>query len=292
MSALLSNSYFLIPVFGITVFIFSYFVSDRILQYLYQKSLGSRKEVIEIMDKMMVNVDKNRITLIMLLSSFGIGVVVFLLFWPNLVAGLIFGSAVTIFGWSLPKLIMTHLWEKRNARLVGQMVDGLTIMSNGIKSGLGIAQTMDRVTENIKGPLSQEFRLVLNKMSLGMSLEEALVELNDRVDKQDVQMLVTSINILKETGGNLGETFETIVSTIRDRQKIEKKIEAMTAQGVMQGIIMTMVPFLLLGVLSIIDPDYIAPLFSTALGWFFLFLVVVLQIIGGYMIKKVITIKV
>lgn len=292
MSGLLSNTYFLIPVFGFCIFIFSYLTSDKILNFLYKRSLGSRKEVIEIMEKMLITSDKNKITLAMLLLSFGIGFIVFLLFWPNLWAGIIFGSGVTILGWSLPKLVMNFLWERRCNQVVDQMVDGLTIMGNGIRSGLGVAQTLDRVVDNMGGPLAEEFKLILNKMQLGMSLEDALSEFDERIDRQDVQMLVTSVNILKETGGNLGETFETIVATIRDRQKIEKKIEAMTAQGIMQGIIMTCIPFALLAVFALIDPGYIAPLFNTIMGWVALFMVVTLQAIGGYMIKKIITIKV
>ncbi len=292
MSSLLSNSYFLIPVFGLCVFIFSYLMSDKILGFLYKRSLGSRKEVIEIMDKMMITTDKKRTTLAMLLISFGLGVIVFLLCWPNIYAGIFFGCGITIFGWSVPKIVMVYLWEKRCSRLVDQMVDGLTIMGNGIKSGLGVAQTLDRVVDNMGGPIAQEFQLILNKMQLGMTLEDALTEFGERVKRQDVQMLVTAINILKETGGNLGETFETIVSTIRDRQKIEKKIEAMTAQGIMQGIIMTCIPFVLLGVFMIIDPGYVKPLFSSFIGWIALAMVVILQIIGGVMIKKIITIKV
>ncbi len=254
--------------------------------------MGTRKEVIEIMDKMMLNIDKSKITLALLLTSFGLGVAVFLLFWPKLIPGLIFGSVITVYGWILPKKIMNNIWEKRCNKVVDQMVDGLTIMSNGIKAGLSVAQTMERVILNMKGPLPDEFKLILNKMKLGMTLEDALVEFDNRIQRQDVQMLVTAVNILKETGGNLGETFETIVATIRERQKINKKIEAMTAQGVMQGFIMTSVPFVLLGVFLLIDPNYVMPLFTHFLGWISLGIMIFLQVLGGYMIKKIITVDV
>ena len=105
-------------------------------------------------------------------------------------------------------------------------------------------------------------------------------------------MLVVAINILKETGGNLSETFQTIVSTIRERQKLEKKISAMTAQGVMQGIIVTSIPFLLMGVFYALDPGHIMPMFTTTLGLVFLAAMLGLQLIGGIMIKKIVTIKV
>ena len=125
-----------------------------------------------------------------------------------------------------------------------------------------------------------------------MSVEDALNEFGERIPRQDVQMFVTAVVILKETGGNMAETFQTIVSTVRERQKVEKKIEAMTAQGNMQAIIVTLVPLLLLGVFLALDPNYVMPLFTRPLGWFCLALIVSLQIIGLVVMKKIVTIKV
>ena len=244
------------------------------------------------MDMMFVEADKRKVTILMFMLSFGLGALVFLVFWPSLLPGIIFGGAVTVAGWSIPKNVMKALWEKRCNRFVDQMVDGLTIMSNGVKSGLGLAQSMERVVSNMAGPIAQEFSLVLNKIRLGMSIEDALNELGDRIPRQDVQMFVTAVNILKETGGNLAETFSTIVTTIRERQKVEKKIQAMTAQGLMQAVIITLVPFVLLIIFLVIDPNYVKPLFSTPLGLVALAIMLTLQVIGGVMMKKIVTIKV
>jgi tight adherence protein B len=105
-------------------------------------------------------------------------------------------------------------------------------------------------------------------------------------------MFVSSVNILKETGGNLAETFSTIVQVVRERQKVEKKIEAMTAQGIMQGVIISVIPFAILGIFVVVDPAYVMPLFTKPLGWFFLLLMVGLIAIGGILIRKLVTIKV
>ena len=236
--------------------------------------------------------DKKKVTTLIMLLSFGLGFVIFLALWPNIFPGLLLGGAVTVLGWSLPKRVLNIMWEKRCSRLVDQMVDGMTIMANGIKAGLSITQSMERICANMNGPLPQEFNLVLNKIRLGMSVEDALTEFGERIPRQDVQMFVSSVNILKETGGNLAETFSTIVTTIRERQKVEKKIEALTAQGLMQGVIITLVPFVLLVIFLVIDPNYIMPLFTTPLGWFALIIMLALQVIGGLAMKKVVTIKV
>lgn len=292
MSFLLGNEIIFIPLFGITVFIFAYFSADRILEWLHKRSLGSREEVLQLMDKMFIETDRTKVTYAMLAGSFGIGILLFMLVWPHFGLGICLGGAATMIGWAAPKIIMTNLWEKRCATLTNQMVDGMTIMANGIKAGQSLTQSMERVVENMTGPLSQEFSLVLNKVRLGMAVEEALNEFGERIPRQDVQMFVTGVNILKETGGNLGETFQTITSTIRERQKIEKKIEALTAQGMMQAVIITLVPLLLLGVFLVIDPNYIMPLFTKPLGWFALALMLTLQFMGLVVMKKIVTIKV
>jgi tight adherence protein B len=172
------------------------------------------------------------------------------------------------------------------------MVDGLTIMGNGIKSGSNPQQSMQRVVEIMGNPISAEFGQVITQTQFGQSFEEALTDLGTRIPRPDVQMFVVAVNILKETGGNLSETFTTIVLTIRERQKLEKKISAMTAQGVMQGIIVTSIPFLLMGVFYAIDPGHIMPMFTTTLGLVMLVAMLALQVIGGVMIKKIVTIKV
>jgi tight adherence protein B len=292
MSVIFGNDFIVILLFGISIFILSYLMSDKLLYKLHERSLGNREEVLRLLDMMFVETNRTRVTLLMFLLSFGMGTLVFLIFWPNLLIGIIFGFIVTLIGWSIPKNLMRSLWERRCTRFTDQMVDGLTIMSNGIKSGLSITQSMERVVMNMSGPIAQEYTLVLNKIRLGMSVEEALNEMGDRVPRQDVQMFVTAVNILKETGGNLSETFSTIVMTIRERQKVEKKIQAMTAQGLMQAVIITLVPFVLLIIFLVIDPNYVKPLFSTPLGWIALAIMLGLQVIGGVMMKKIVTIRV
>ena len=172
------------------------------------------------------------------------------------------------------------------------MVDGMTLMANGVKAGLSVQQCLERVSENMPNPISQEFGLVLAQLRVGRGMNEALNELGMRIPKPDVQMFVTAVNILSETGGNMAETFQTITYTIRERQKIEKKIEAMTAQGVTQGIIITLVPFFLMGVFAMVDPTYVQPLFNTTMGIIALLMMLTLQTIGGLMIRKVVKINV
>ncbi len=288
----LFNEWVIIPVFGICVFVVTILWSDRIINWLYKRSLGQRSEILRLLKVMGNDVNEKKITIIILLLSFGLGALSFLALWPMVVPGTILGVALTIAGWSLPLLVVKSMHEGRCNKFVDQMVDGLTIMANGIKAGSNPQESMKRVVEIMGAPINQEFAQVLYQMQVGDSFESALNDLGNRIPRPDVQMFVTSINILKETGGNLAETFQTIVITVRERQKVEKKIQALTAQGLMQGIIVTLIPFILLIVFFVIDPNFIRPMFTTTLGLVLLFAMLGLQIIGGVVIKKLVTIKV
>ncbi len=292
LNALFSNSFFVFPAVGAIVFLLTYLWSHKIFSWLYKRSIGQKDEIAKYMELMFVNVDDKKLTYSLMSISLGLGLLFFILFWPNIILGILFGSLFTLVGWTVPKYIFRSMYEKRCNTMVNQMVDATTILANGIRAGLSVNQAMDRVAKNLKPPISQEFRLVLSQNQLGRPIEECMSELAERVPRPDIQMFVTAVNILKETGGNMAETFQTINYTIRERQKIEKKIEALTAQGVMQGVIISLVPVLLLVIFYFADPNYVMPLFTTTLGWVFLFIIVALITVGAFFIKKIITIKV
>lgn len=281
-----------LPLFGIAVFFIVYFWADKFLVILYSKSIGKKTDVMRYMKFLGMDVNETKVNRILLLSSFGVGFLFFILALPNFTVGIFLGVSAGIAGFQMPPLIFKSLYEKRCTKFVDQMVDALTIMANGVKTGTNPAVAMQRVVEIMGNPISAEFSQVITQTQFGQSFEEALSDMAERIPRPDVQMFVTAINILKETGGNMGETFQTIVSTIRERQKLEKKISAMTAQGIMQGIIVTSIPFILGIVFFVIDPTFIAPMFNTPIGLGLLAAMLVLQVIGGIMIKKIVTIKV
>lgn len=292
LTKIITHGAFIYPVITVLTFGLAYKWSDKILQWLYKRSLGQKDEIIKYMELMFVEVDDKKLTWSLVLISVGLGLIFFVLFWPNILMGFVVGGIFTLLGWTIPKYIFKNMYEKRCNLFVNQMVDATTILANGVRAGLSVTQAMDRVAKNLKNPIAQEFRLVLSQNQLGRPIEECLNELGERIPRQDFQMFVTAVNILKETGGNMAETFQTINFTIRERQKIEKKIEALTAQGVMQGVIISMVPFGLLIMFYMADPQYISPMFTTTAGWGFLALMLLLVGMGGFLIKKIITIKV
>ncbi|MBC7743240.1 MAG: type II secretion system F family protein [Bdellovibrionaceae bacterium] len=292
LNKILHSDWILLPAFGLAVFFSVYFWADKVLVKIYSKSLGNKSKIMQHMKLMGMETDEKKVTRLLLACSFGLGFLFFIMAWPNFTIGIFLGISAAIAGFQLPPIIFKTMYNRRCSQFVDQMVDALTIMANGVKSGSNPQQSMQRVVEIMANPVSSEFAQVLTQTQFGQSFEEALSDLGERIPRPDVQMFVTAINILKETGGNLAETFQTIVSTIRERQKLEKKISAMTAQGVMQGIIVSCIPFILGVVFYVIDPNHIAPMFNTTLGLVLLVAMLGLQIIGGVMIKKIVTIKV
>lgn len=276
---------------GILIFIFSYGWSDKILDFFKRKTFGAEEEVSAILEKLLFQNQKRIIRNCWILACF-FSAVITLLLWPKILLILILSPLTIIFSWQMMRMFFRSYWEKHCDKVVNQMVEVLIIMCNSLKVGLSLPQAMDRVIKGYPGPLSREFLLILNKTHLGMPVEEALTEMGERIKRPDIDMLVSAVNILRETGGNLAETFYVMSDTMRERHKMDKKIKALTAQGRMQAKILSAIPFALIGIFLIVDRDYIAPLIFKPLGWVFLAAVCILVLVGYIVMKKMVEIKV
>ncbi|MEW6058140.1 MAG: type II secretion system F family protein [Bdellovibrionota bacterium] len=278
--------------FGVAVFIFSYHYVQMGLDWLRFQSLGTRDYIVEKCNLMFIDVTPNRVLVWLIAASVGPFLLIFFLFLPNVVPGLVFGVAGAVAGWKLPKPFINYLFRRRIDKFNLQMVDGLGLMANAMRSGLSVVQAMGIVSEQMPNPMSQEFNLILSQNKVGVSIEEAFTNLSKRVNCEDVEMFVTSVNILKETGGNLAETFDTIVFVIRERLRVESKIKALTAQGFIQGIILLSVPPILGIYFAVSEPGFMDPLFSHPLGWAILAGIIGLEITAYVVVKKMIAIDV
>lgn len=279
-------------ILAIAVAYFSYGYAQRFLDWLRFQSIGTRDYIHERLNKMFIEVPLNTILAVQFALSFGIGGIVFVLWLPNWIAGVFFGFVATFIGWKLPKPVVDMMYSRRVDKFVMQMIDALSLMSNGLKSGLSVPQSVGLVTQEMPNPIRQEFNLVLSQTKLGASLEEAFTELSKRIDSDDVEMFVTSVNILQSTGGNLAETFDTIVMTIRERVKVEQKIKSVTRQNLIQAFTVMAVPPGMAIMFYLQDPDYMRPMFTTPIGWAILVLVFVLEIVAFFVIRKIMKIEI
>src|SRR5262249_43363838 len=141
-------------------------------------------------------------------------------------------------------------------------------------------------------PLAMEWQRSLQAVRLGQSVAEAMEDLARRVPIKEMRWFTTAIQITQSTGGSLADVLDTLANSLPEQQTLREKVAALTAQGRASGILLSLLPFLLMGVLYFVAPDVIAPLFNTSTGQSVIAGVIVSVSIGGVIIKKIVTVKV
>jgi len=182
--------------------------------------------------------------------------------------------------------------DRRRTRFNGQLPDALATMSNALRAGFSIAQAFDSVVEMGEKPIAEEFRILQQQLRIGMTFEDALESMSRRVGSDDLTLVTTAILISRKTGGNVTEIFDKISDTIRARQRVERKVRSLTAQGRMQGIIVSVMPVFLGVVMTIIKPKMMIPFLLSTTGALALLVMVLLITVGWLLIRKIITIDV
>lgn len=286
------NPLMLSLLFGLMIFIITYMQAGRFLDWLRWQSVGTRDYIVEKLGLMFIEASPNQVLGGMLAISLVPGFLVFLLILPQIGPAIAFFIFISLLCWFIPKAAVDYMFNKRMELFNVQMIDGLGLMANGMKSGLSIVQAIGMVKNEMPKPFSEEMDYVLRQNQLGMSVEDSFQTLAKRLPSEDVNMFVTSVVILKETGGNLAETFETIVFTIRERIKVQQKISSMISQNIAQGAIVFCLPYGLVAMFYFSDPEFLMPMFRDALGWVFVGIALTFQMVGGFMILKIVQIKV
>jgi tight adherence protein B len=212
------------------------------------------------------------------------------------VAAILFNAAwVAALGFVLGALAPT-LWMHRRARrrlraFEEQLADVLMTMSSSLKVGLTFTHSMAAIVEDGDPPVSEEFERVLTETQLGRPMDDALAAMAKRVDSEDVRFVLMSVMIQREVGGSLGDLFHTVSETVRERQQFRRKVRALTAMGRMSAYLLIGLPFVVAGVISLLSPGYITPLFSTGAGRVLIVVMLGLMGIGSFCLKRIVTIK-
>jgi tight adherence protein B len=192
----------------------------------------------------------------------------------------------------LPTFAVRWLQARYLRRVDDQLVDALRMMANALKAGLNLQQALDLVSREMPPPISVVFARVVNEINLGRLTDDALRRMAQRVPLDDVRLFADSVLTLRETGGNLSETFGVIAETVVERKKVQGRIKTVTTQGVSQGVIICAMPFALLLLFAFIDEHYLDPFFNTPLGWLMLAAVFILDAVGMWAILKVVKVDV
>lgn len=162
-----------------------------------------------------------------------------------------------VFGYLAPGMYVARQQARRLNRFNDQLSDMLNLMVNGLRAGYSILQAMEAVSRELPSPISEEFRRVVQEMQLGITMEAALANLLRRIPSDDLDFVITAINVQREVGGNLSEILDTISFTIRERVRIKGEIRVITAQVRVSGTILALIPIGLTLVLWFLNPEYL-----------------------------------
>lgn len=197
-----------------------------------------------------------------------------------------------VLGIIIPRTWIKKKQKERILKFNGGLPDMVTTIVGSLRAGFSFPQALKTVVEESESPIKEEIGIVIKEMQYGSTLEDALEQLKERMPSEDLELLIQSVIIQKQVGGNLATILATIVQTIRDRNKIQRQILTLTAQGRLSGIVMGLLPLILGLALYLIEPDYIGTLFTHPVGMMMVGIGVVMGIIGFIFIRKLTQIEV
>ena len=193
---------------------------------------------------------------------------------------------------ALPRLVYRVISARRRQRIVLQLPDALTMLASAMRAGTSLQTALDIVIKETPAPLAQELGVVAREQRLGVALEDALESMARRLRLEDIDLVVAAMTIAKQVGGNLAETLERLSGTLRAKAVMEGKIRALTSQGKLQGWIVGALPLFLGVVLYFMEKESMRPLVTTWWGWVVVGVIGIMEAIGAFMIKKIVTIDV
>lgn len=224
----------------------------------------------------------------------GVGLLFFIVPWVfgvglfQLVIAIVLGTL----GYMLPAIWVSNKRKSRTTRINAQLVDMLGLVSNSLKSGYGLMQSFEFASKQMHAPLSLELKRMLREANLGMSAEDALNAMGSRIDSKDLDMVLTAINIQRAVGGNLSEILDKVAFTMRERERIRGEISTLTSQQKMTGIVIGGLPVFMFAIFMVMNPDYMSLLFTEVAGRLILLTAIGLEVLGYFVIKRIMAIEV
>ncbi len=230
--------------------------------------------------------------MVIILSIVLTAALAFFIYDQNLVMALA-GAALGVF---LPRFYVSQRKSKRLKMFDDQLGDTIQLMANGLRSGYSLLMAMESVGEEMPAPISEEFERVIREISLGVPSERAMINLHRRIPSDDLELMITAINVQHEVGGNLSEILEIIGFVIRERVRIAGDIKTLTAQGMMGGYIISGLPIALGLLLFAMNQEYIGRMVfqndTQPCGWIMIGGGLILIVLGFMAIMKIVKIEI
>lgn len=224
---------------------------------------------------------------ILLLWGGLVGLITFLvtlkgaMFFAGALAGILMGLA-----------LLGMRIRRRRKKFTNQLGDMLTMVANALRAGFSFMQAFELIAREMDAPMGREVQLVVNEVNLGNTLESALDNMQRRVASPDFELVVTAVLIQRQVGGDLASILDTISETIAERVRMRREVMALTAQGRASGWVLAAIPVALFAILYMMSPSYLSPLIDTEIGRMFMIGALVLEVIGFFVIQRIVDIKI
>lgn len=272
-----------------TVALMGYAVIPMVYNGMIVYSRKREQQLSNKMDKVLPRSEAKKMAKYFVIAPVAAAAVMFFLFPEDLrLFGVVFGF---IGGLLFPGMYTKSLQQKNLNKFGDQLIDALMIMSSSFRGGLSLIQAFEAVVEEMPDPINYEFGTVLGENKMGVSLEDALNHLYNRMASPALQQMITAILLARETGGNLPAIFTRIVNSIRERKKIQQNIDTLTLQGKIQGVVMSGLPIGFGVVVYSTNPHFYDSMLYTDFGRMLLMTAIILEIVGAIMIWKISTFK-
>ncbi|WP_322994903.1 type II secretion system F family protein [Castellaniella sp.] len=191
-----------------------------------------------------------------------------------------------------PSLVLRQMRRRRAWAFDAQLPELMQALAGALRAGSSMQSALQHIVSQSQPPLSQEFSLMLREQRLGLGFQDALQQLRTRMPTESCDLVVSALGVAAQTGGGLAETLERIAYTLRTRQHWLGRVQALTAQGRMQSQVMAGLPVCLMLVLSQLEPEAMALMWQTWYGWLVLLLIVALECVGIFWIRRLVAIDV
>jgi len=223
-----------------------------------------------------------------ILSLGGLAFLLVLYLLNNLILAFV---AVFVAG-SLPYLYVRRRKRKRKEEFESLLPEAMDIMTNALKAGFSFESSLSMVAREIPDPVGIEFAVAFEEQNLGASLSEAFSNMEKRIESEDLSLFITALLIQRKTGGNLVEILEKIGNTIRERFRLRREVRIFTAQGRFSGFILVLLPMVVAVAISFLNPEYLKILLVERIGNYLLGAAIIMQIVGIWVIRRIINIQI
>lgn len=267
--------------------------TDSVLHNSSESSLGSlalrfmpRRHMLgERLMKAGLAMSPGRYALITVVLALIVGLAMKFLFGTSAMIAIM--GAIVI-GLGLPHFVCTRYINRRIAKFTKLFPEAIDLMVRGIKSGLPISETISAIGQEMADPIGPEFKRVTDSVMIGQTLEEALWDAAKRIDTSDFKFFIISLSVQRETGGNLGETLENLSDVLRKRSQMKLKIKAMSSEARASAYIIGSLPFVVFGILMLMNPGYVMVLFSDPRGNIVLGIGLAMMVLGSLVMAKMV----